>query len=181
VLNGASVRAFNALYYRNGRRNAGRATISYEPFFYPLDAIGAWNRMYGKHGLYQYQSVVPPEAARDATKAMLEAISAASEGSFLAVLKIFGDRASPGMLSFPRAGTTLALDFPNRGASTLSLMARLDAIVREAGGRLYPAKDGRIPAEMFRAFYPNWQDFALYVDPGFSSHFWRRVGPGGEL
>ena len=77
--------------------------------------------------------------------------------------------------SLPCPGTTLALDFPNRGDSTLTLMGRLDAIVREAGGRLYPAKDGRIPPEMFRTSYTNWEDFALYVDPGFSSHFWRRV------
>jgi len=175
ALNGPSVRAFNALYYRNGGRKAGRATVPYEPFFYPLDAIGGWNRIYGKRGFYQYQSVVPPEAAHDATEAMLAAIAAAGEGSFLAVLKTFGDVPSPGMLSFPRAGTTLALDCANRGAATLALMERLDAIVREAGGRLYPAKDGRIPATMFRAGYPNWEEFARHVDPGFSSGFWRRV------
>jgi L-gulonolactone oxidase len=179
VLNPATVKTFNALYYAIGRRKAGRATVPYDRFFYPLDAIGGWNRMYGRRGLYQYQSVVPPEAARDATKAMLGAIAASGEGSFLAVLKTFGDKPSPGMLSFPRPGTTLALDFANRGASTLALLERLDAIVREAGGRLYPAKDGRISAAMFRAGYPNWADFARHVDPGFSSHFWRRVGEGG--
>jgi FAD/FMN-containing dehydrogenase len=179
VLNPATVKAFNALYCMNGRRKAGRATVPYDPFFYPLDAIGAWNRMYGRRGLYQYQSVVPPPAAHDATEAMLQAIAASGEGSFLAVLKTFGDKPSPGMLSFPHPGTTLALDFPNRGASTLALLDRLDTIVRDAGGRLYPAKDGRISAGMFRAGYPNWSDFARYVDPGFSSHFWRRVGGGG--
>jgi len=178
VLGGTTVRAFNALYFRNASRKAGHATVPYEPFFYPLDTIGRWNRLYGRRGLYQYQSVVPPAAARDATAAMLASISAAGEGSFLAVLKTFGDIASPGRLSFPRPGTTLALDFANRGASTLALMGRLDAIVREAGGRLYPAKDGRIPAEMFQAGYPNWRDFARHVDPGFSSSFWRRVGCG---
>lgn len=175
VLNGPTVKAFNTLYYRYGRRKAGRATIPYGPFFHPLDAIGGWNRMYGKRGMYQYQSVVPPEAARDATKAMLHAISASGEGSFLAVLKTFGEKNSLGMLSFPRPGTTLALDFLNRGAPTLLLMERLDAIVRGAGGRLYPAKDGRIPPAMFRLGYPNWQEFARHIDPGFSSHFWRRV------
>jgi L-gulonolactone oxidase len=179
VLNPATIKAFNALYYANGRRKAGRATVPYDRFFYPLDAIDGWNRMYGRRGLYQYQSVVPPAAAHDATEAMLQAIAASGEGSFLAVLKTFGDKPSPGMLSFPCPGTTLALDFPNRGASTLVLLDRLDAIVREAGGRPYPAKDGRISAGMFRAGYPNWSDFARHVDPGFSSHFWRRVG-GGE-
>lgn len=178
ALNGMTVRAFNAVYYRHGRRKAGRAATSYEPFLYPLDRIGGWNRLYGRRGFYQYQSVVPPDAARDATRAMLEATAAAGEGSFLAVLKTFGDMPSPGMLSFPRPGATLALDFPNRGASTLALMDRLDAIVREAGGRLYPAKDGRIPADMFRAGYPNWEAFARHVDPGFSSSFWRRVSQG---
>jgi L-gulonolactone oxidase len=176
VLNGLTVRAFNALYHRAATRKAGRATVWYDPFFYPLDAIGGWNRMYGRRGLYQYQSAVPPATARDATAAMLRTVAASGEGSFLAVLKVFGDLTSPGMLSFPRSGTTLALDFANRGASTLALMGRLDAIVREAGGRLYPAKDGRIPAAMFRAGYPDWQDFARHVDPNFSSHFWRRVG-----
>jgi FAD/FMN-containing dehydrogenase len=179
LLNPTTVRGFNALYYRNGSRKAGRATIPYTPFFYPLDAIGAWNRMYGQRGFYQYQSVVPPEAARDATKAMLEVISTSGEVSFLAVLKTFGDRPSLGMLSFPRPGTTLALDFPNRGEPTLALLDRLDAIVREAGGRLYPAKDGRVSGEMFRTGYPNWAEFSRHVDPGFSSHFWRRVW-GGE-
>jgi len=175
VLNRWTMRTFNEVYYRVGRLKAGQATVPYEPFFYPLDALGGWNRMYGRRGLYQYQSAVPPDVARDATKAMLEAVSAAGDGSFLAVLKTFGDTPSPGMLSFPRPGTTLTLDFANRGAATLKLMERLDAIVREAGGRLYPAKDGRIPAEMFLAGYPRWQEFAHHVDPGFSSHFWRRI------
>jgi L-gulonolactone oxidase len=176
VLNGRAVRAFNALYYWNGRRKAGRTAVAYPAFFYPLDAIHQWNRIYGRRGMYQYQSVVPPERARDTTMAMLKAISTASEGSFLAVLKTFGSKPSPGLLSFPRTGTTLALDFSNRGASTLALMERLDAIVREAGGRLYPAKDGRISAAMFRDGYPQFEIFRRHVDPHFSSHFWARVG-----
>jgi L-gulonolactone oxidase len=94
------------------------------------------------------------------------------------VLKTFGALASPGLLSFPRAGTTLALDFPNKGESTLKLLARLDDIVRAAGGRLYPAKDGRMPAAMFQDCYPDWQDFARHVDPGMGSHFWSRVTHG---
>ncbi len=177
VLNTASIRAFNALYAWNGRRKAGTARTHYQPYFYPLDAIGGWNRMYGRRGLYQYQSVVPAPVARDATKAMLEAISAAGQGSFLAVLKTFGDLTSPGLLSFPMAGTTLALDFPNRGPETLALMSRLDAIVREAGGRLYPAKDGRVPRDMFLSSYPALDRFKPHIDPRFSSLFWRRVAP----
>lgn len=106
---------------------------------------------------------------------MLRQISLAGEGSPLAVLKTFGPRASPGLLSFPREGTTLALDLPNRGAATLSLLARLDDVVREAGGRLYPAKDGRMPPAMFRAGYPGLDAFAAHADPKFSSAFWRRM------
>ena len=126
-------------------------------------------------GMYQYQSVVPPDAARDATAAMLTTIAKAGEGSFLVVLKTFGALVSPGMLSFPMEGTTLALDFPNRGPETLALLDRLDAIVREAGGRLYPAKDGRLPAAMFREGYPRLGEFRAHVDPAFSSSFWRRM------
>ena len=133
--------------------------MSYNPFFYPLDAIGDWNRLYGRRGFYQYQSVVPPTNAEAATAAMLRTIADAGQGSFLAVLKTFGDVSSPGLLSFPMKGTTLALDFANRGPTTLSLLDKLDAIVREAGGRLYPAKDGRLPSAMFQAGYPALEQF----------------------
>lgn len=173
LINNASLRAFNAAYY--GKPWPTAETVHYRPYFYPLDAIGQWNRIYGPRGFYQYQSVVPPAAAREATAEMLAAIAASGQGSFLAVLKNFGERPSPGLLSFPMAGTTLALDFPNRGAPTLKLFERLDAIVRAAGGRLYPAKDARMPAAMFRAGYPRLGEFTSRVDPKFSSGFWRRV------
>ncbi|MBI2306727.1 MAG: FAD-binding oxidoreductase [Rhodocyclales bacterium] len=172
-INGLSLRAFNAAYY--GKPWPTAQTVHYQPYFYPLDAIGHWNRIYGPRGFYQYQSVVPPAAAREATGEMLAAIAASGQGSFLAVLKNFGARPSPGLLSFPMPGTTLALDFPNHGAATLALFERLDAIVRAAGGRLYPAKDARMPAAMFRAGYPRLAEFTSYVDPKFSSGFWRRV------
>ncbi len=172
-INGLSLRAFNAAYY--GKPWPTAETVHYQPYFYPLDAIGHWNRIYGPRGFYQYQSVVPQAAAREATGEMLAAIAASGQGSFLAVLKTLGERPSPGMLSFPMAGTTLALDFPNHGAATLQLFARLDAIVRAAGGRLYPAKDARMPAAMFRAGYPRCDEFHPFVDPKFSSGFWRRV------
>ncbi len=175
AMNHYSINAFNALYYWNGKRKAGAARIGLHPFFYPLDSIGRWNRLYGRDGMYQYQSVVPTDVQVDATKEMLKAISDSGKGSFLAVLKTFGAIKSPGMLSFPKEGTTLALDFPNRGDDTLRLMRRLDAVVLEAGGRLYPAKDGRMSAEMFQQGYPAWQEFARHVDHGFGSHFWQRV------
>lgn len=175
ALNALSVKAFNALYGALKQANGKKYKPHYEPFLYPLDAIAHWNRGYGSKGFYQYQSVVPPCAARDAVKEMLTLIAKSGQGSFLAVLKDFGPQESLGMLSFPAPGTTLALDFPNKGKRTLKLMAELDVVVRQAGGRLYPAKDGRIPAEMFRAGFPKLQDFRAYVDPGLSSAFWRRV------
>jgi L-gulonolactone oxidase len=174
LLNRLSLSAFNEIYYRFAGRPR-RTTMSYNPFFYPLDSIGSWNRLYGRRGFYQYQSVVPPANAQPATAAMLRAIADAGQGSFLAVLKTFGDVPSPGLLSFPMKGTTLALDFTNRGPTTLSLFDKLDAIVREAGGRLYPAKDGRLPSAMFRAGYPNLGQFRTHTDPGMSSTFWRRM------
>ena len=173
ALSRPTVRAFNALHFGLGR--AGRGTAHLEPFFYPLDAIGSWNRMYGRRGFVQHQSVVPMAPAREAVTALLEAITASGEASFLSVLKVFGDRPSPGMLSFPRPGVTLALDFPMRGERTLALLDRLDAIVMEAGGAIYPAKDARMSRETFRRSFPRLGEFVPHVDPAFSSSFWRRV------
>jgi FAD/FMN-containing dehydrogenase len=177
LINNASLRAFNAAYFSKPWPGGWPAeqTVHYQPFFYPLDAIGHWNRIYGPRGFYQYQSVVPQAVAREATGEMLAAIAASGQGSFLAVLKTLGKQSTPGMLSFPMAGTTLALDFPNRSGPTLKLFERLDAIVRAAGGRLYAAKDARMPGSMFRETYPQWQAFQSFVDPKFSSGFWRRV------
>lgn len=169
LVNPLSLRAFNAAYFHKGRLGARRSVSHYRPFFYPLDGLREWNRMYGPRGFYQYQSVVPPESARDATAAMLEAIAHSGEGSFLAVLKTFGDRRGAGMLSFPMPGTTLALDFPNRGESTVRLFERLDAIVRDARGRLYPAKDARMPRELFERGFPRHEAFRAFRDPGMRS------------
>lgn len=119
--------------------------------------------------------MVPIAQGRDAVQAMLHTISASGEGSFLAVLKTFGDRQAPGMLSFPAPGVTLALDFPHRGERTLRLFERLDAIVKEAGGRLYPAKDARMSREMFEAGYPRLNEFLPFRDPGISSAMSRRL------
>jgi FAD/FMN-containing dehydrogenase len=175
ALNSASVAAFNALYWRRAPWIPARRVESYEKAFYPLDAIGHWNRIYGPRGFHQYQCVVPAAAAADAVPALLRAIAEARQGSFLAVLKTLGSVASPGLMSFPMAGTTLALDFPNRGAPTYALLNRLDAITASAGGRIYPAKDGRVSARDFQNGYPQWRDFRRHVDPHFSSSFWRRV------
>lgn len=175
LLNPLTLRLFNSAYHALKASRAGMRRTHYTGAFFPLDAIGAWNRIYGRPGFFQYQCALPTPNARAATAELLSQIARSGQGSFLAVLKTFGDRPSPGMLSFPLPGATLALDFPNRGPATLGLLARLDAVVREAGGRLYPAKDGRIDAAMFRSGYPRLGEFVRHKDPGLTSSFWRRV------
>ncbi len=178
LLNSLTVGAFNRLYRaRPGARFHGRQ--HYDPFFYPLDRLREWNRMYGPRGFYQWQCAIPSEAMVSATRTLLDSIAASGEASFLAVLKTFGDMPSPGVLSFPMPGATLALDFPNRGADTLALLGRLDRVVAEAGGRLYPAKDGRLPQAMFRAGFPRWRDLEAARDPVLMSSFWRRMTEEG--
>lgn len=175
VFNSGSIKLFNELYWRMKANKQGRRRERLAKVLFPLDSIGRWNRMYGSRGMYQYQCVVPPERGSDVVRELLSQTSAAGEGSFLAVLKTFGGLKSPALLSFPMAGATLALDLPNRGVRTLDLMDRLDGIVADAGGRLYPAKDGRMSSAMFKRGYPDWETFAAHVDPQFSSGFWRRV------
>jgi len=175
LVNPLSLRPFNTAYFNLKKWQAGRSIVHYEPFFYPLDNIQNWNRMYGPRGFFQYQSVVPRSNGRQAVQAMLGEISRSGEGSFLAVLKTFGNRQAVGMMSFPQPGVTLALDFPNKGERTLKLFERLDAIVREAGGHLYLAKDARQPADLFRASYPRLDEFLQYRDPGISSALSRRL------
>ncbi|MDF3982434.1 FAD-binding oxidoreductase [Luteibacter sp. PPL554] len=175
LVNPASLKAFNWLYYHKQRSAVIHDTVHYEPFFYPLDGIAHWNRMYGPSGFLQYQCVIPPTGAYAVTSELLATIARSGEGSFLAVLKQFGTRPSRGLLSFPRPGTTLALDFRNQGRKTLELLNRLDAIVDEAGGAVYPAKDARMSAERFRRYFPAWQTFLAFRDPGLNSDFWRRV------
>jgi FAD/FMN-containing dehydrogenase len=175
LVNGLSLRVFNRLYYALQKTRRGRAEQHYVPFFFPLDNLLEWNRMYGPRGFYQYQSVVPPAAALEVTRQMLSEISASGLGSFLAVLKTFGERPAPGMLSFPMPGTTLALDFPNGGAPTLKLFDRLNAIVLDAGGRLYPAKDACMPRQLLERGYPRLGEFLRYRDPGLSSAMSRRL------
>jgi FAD/FMN-containing dehydrogenase len=175
VLNPLTVKAFNELYYRKQLPKRVHHTVPYDPFFYPLDSIRNWYRMYGKRGFLQYQFVVPFEPSRDAMREILGRIRRSGEGSFLTVLKQFGTIQSPGMLSFPRPGLTLALDFAYGGPKTLRLLDDLDAIVLRSGGAVYPAKDARMSAENFQAFFPRWKEFSAYIDPNFSSSFWRRV------
>ncbi len=175
LINPLSLKAFNLAYYNLQKAKRGVQKTHYVPFFYPLDNVQHWNRLYGPRGFYQYQSVIPFESGKDATAAMLQEIAKAGIGSFLAVLKTFGDKKSPGLLSFPMAGVTLALDFPNNGEKTEKLFANLDAIVQNAHGRLYPAKDARMPRALFEAGFPHLNDFLKWRDSGISSGLAQRL------
>ena len=152
-----------------------RSLVHFDPFFYPLDAVLGWNKAYGKNGFIQYQFVVPFDNGKEAIRDILKTVAASGMSSFLTVLKTFGYVQSPGMLSFPRPGITMAVDFRYDGQKTLNKLNELDDIVRDAGGVLYPAKDSRMSAEDFQSFYPQWKDFNKLIDPAFSSSFWRRV------
>lgn len=174
LVNKWTVNAFNHMYFWAESRKTEPRHVHYQPFFFPLDAIANWNRIYGRNGFYQYQCVVPFEGGEQAIKSLLQDIHHSGEASFLVVLKEFGDHPSPGLLSFPRPGLTLALDFPNRGEKTKRLLASFDETVLSVGGALYPAKDARMPAAMFSAGFPGLEEFKAFIDPKFSSAFWRR-------
>jgi len=175
ALNSYSIKAFNSVYYGRHRLLDGKTVHQhYQPFFYPLDAINRWNRIYGVDGFHQYQFVVPLDSLL-AMEQVLQRIVRSGMGSFLAVLKEFGSVASPGLLSFPREGYCLALDFANRGNRTRRLIQDLDKLVLEAGGAVYPAKDRLMSKTMFQSSFPEHEQFARWIDPGFSSDFWERV------
>ena len=175
VLNGGTVSAFNTLFFHKQMKKRVSGPQDYEPFFYPLDKVLHWNRMYGKRGLLQFQYAIPWEYAREGTETILRTVAQSGLASFLAVLKAFGDVPSPGLMSFPLPGITLALDFPIKPEKSFALFDRLAEMTREFGGRLYPAKDARMTGEQFRAFYPQWEKMARYKDPALTSSFWERV------
>ena len=175
MLNKLSLTAFNTLYFHAKRRKQEPHLTGFAGFFYPLDGLRNWNRFYGPAGLYQHQSLIPFEAAEKTIPAMLTASRDAGQSSFLTVLKRFGDLHSPGLLSFPKPGYTLTMDFPNRGRKTLDLLDQLDKMTVEAGGRVNPYKDQRMSAETFKAGFPEWQQLEDMRDARFCSDFWRRT------
>lgn len=175
LVNPLSLRAFNTFYYRRQFRKEVRTRVNYDAFFYPLDRLLDWNRMYGRAGFQQYQCVVPHAHGREVIRSVISEISRHGVGSFLAVLKQCGAAASPGLLSFPLHGVSLALDFPQRAEINRRLFERLDALVHDAGGRLYPAKDAHMSAAHFQHAYPAWKQVEALRDPQLMSRFWRRV------
>lgn len=156
ALNRFSVGAFNALYWKRASRAPRKALVDWDSYFYPLDAILGWNRIYGRRGFLQFQCALPLESSEAGLTALLASTAAAGQGSFLAVLKRFGEQQS--RFSFPMAGYTLALDFP-ANAKTLSLLDRLDAITVDHGGRFYLAKDARLPAAVLHRADPRAATF----------------------
>jgi FAD/FMN-containing dehydrogenase len=174
-MNRFTLKAFNTLYFSKQIQRVQKAVVAYDAFFYPLDSILEWNRLYGKRGFQQYQCVLPRDSSKEGIRSLLTAIADSGSGSFLAVLKRFGPHKSQGVLSFPMEGFTLALDFPQKGNETSQLFAQLDAIVLANAGRLYPAKDAHMSAKLFQATYPNWAQLEAVRDPMLISKFWKRV------
>jgi FAD/FMN-containing dehydrogenase len=171
LLNRFTVAAFNERYYRHQGSKERPFVTDYASFFYPLDALTHWNRLYGKKGFLQYQVVIPEPHAHEGIRCLLERLTSSRQAAFLAVLKRFGPgNAVP--LSFPLAGYTLALDLPMTGREVLNLLQQLDELVINYGGRVYLAKDARLRPESLRAMYPRleeWQRIKQAVDP--EEHF----------
>lgn len=178
LLNRHTIRAFNALYYRIAGRAEHRIVHSHH-YFFPLDGIRHWNRLYGRSGFLQYQFVVPDASAAQTIDSVLSRTRKVGVGSFLSVLKRTGP-ANRNPLSFPLSGYTLALDFKYH-PDLLPLLDMLDDVVSEAGGRVYLAKDARLSQEHFRRMYPHWELFAetrraLGAHQHFNSLQSRRLG-----
>ncbi len=174
-----TVKAFNALYYARQRKRDRRAVVGVDPFFYPLDAIGDWNRMYGESGFVQFQCVLPMEESYDGLKEILSQVQESGLASFLAVLKRMGPP-DGGLLTFPTEGYTLALDIPRRDGLE-SLLRSLHEITARRGGRVYLAKDAYLQPDTFREMYPaleDWLEVKRHVDPEnrFTSEQAQRLG-----
>ena len=175
LLSPGLLRWYNRFHFNKYKAGTTDEIQSIEAFFYPLDKIANWNRLYGKRGFLQWQCVIPEREGLAPVKAILSRLKRHHLGAYLAVLKRFGEVPSRGLLSFPMPGVTLAMDFPNVGEPLFSLLERLDEIVLETGGRIYPAKDARMSSQVFKKSFPNYSEFQGFIDPKFSSSFIRRV------
>jgi len=182
ALNYWSVKAFNACYFNTYVKKTSPAIVDCDSYFFPLDCIDNWNRIYGRRGFLQYQFVIPTAHARQNLPIILQKLADSRLPSFLAVLKRFGDQGK-GMLSFPKEGMTLALDLPNTGEKVFSLLDELDNILLKCQGRVYLAKDARLKSSAFYAMYPRyneWRQIKSLIDPHdtFSSDLSRRLHIG---
>ncbi len=162
----STMKPFNELYFRLKSRNEAPKIVSYNKFMFPLDSLYKWNNIYGPRGFYQYQVAVPTETSVQAITKILDIIASSNSGSFLSVLKTFGEHSPRGLLSFPMAGTTLAMDFPNHGTATFKLFQKLDEVVCAYGGRIYAAKDGLCTPESFKKGYGEIDQFLQHRDMG---------------
>lgn len=174
VVNNFSKKIINQAYFSLNKKEIKKYQ-HYKSFFFPLDVIKNWGKAYGPKGFFQYQFVIPSDNGIKGIKEILKEINAYGRIPALGVLKTFGDIKSLGMMSFPRKGITMALDFENKGIKTLDFFNKLDNIVLEYGGALYPGKDSRMSKKMFESSFANLNEFKNYIDPNFSSSFWRRV------
>ncbi len=174
LINKFSTSVFNYIYYGKQFNKIESKLVHYDAFFYPLDAIGNWNYLYGRKGFLQYQFVIPREDAKRTLHSIFNEFKKANLGSFLTVLKTFGNFEPPGYLSFPRDGVTVAIDFPIN-QSLFNVLDKTDEMVVEFGGALYPAKDARMKPFVFRKSFQNLETFLKYKDPKFNSAFWERV------
>ena len=156
LLNRLTMKAFNIAYWHKFKDNQSQA-ILLMPYFYPLDVVGDWNKLYGKAGFLQFQCVVPKYDGVPNMRKLLSEISKSGEGSFLAVLKQFG-KANKNLLSFPTEGYTLSLDF-KLNSSTMQTLRMLEEMVVDMGGRLYLTKDAVMQEKTFKTTYPSWEEF----------------------
>ena len=176
LVNKVTVSMINYLYETFNSKNSD---IKYfDDFLFPLDKLDSWNRVFFGKGLLQYQFLIPMEKASIVLNKILEIASLSGSLSFLNVIKTFGDKSSVGIMSFPTKGVTMSLDFFRIDAELLGLLDRMDEIIFNAGGKLYPAKDFRMDSRYFDSNFPRYQDFVPFIDPMFSSSYWRRVNNG---
>lgn len=176
LINRLSIPIFNRAYVARASANWQLSRAAYDAFLYPLDSIAHWNRLYGRAGFFQFQNVVPFDAAQAALAQALGRIRAARDGSPLVVLKTFGELRSGGLLSFPRPGVTLAIDIPNRGVRTQKLLNDLARITTEHGGCLYPAKTALADVSHIETLASDWPAFLAHRDPGINTVFSQRLG-----
>ena len=174
LVNKFTVKLLNFAYFQKEITKHSQKTTDYDTFLYQLDRVGNWNRLLGSHGFYHYQFVIP-EHNMSFLPRIIDTIGSSRAISFQAVMKRFGVKSSPGILSFPMPGISLSMDFINQGKRTIGLFQKLDRIVCELGGRVYLAKNAVLDSATFKQYYPSWEEFLKYKDPAFSSSLWRRI------